>query len=218
MPQLTISYNFEELYAGLMDLARNQVPYALSRTLNNAAVVFQRGEQKVISENFILRHAQFILNGVWWSHVSDKHDDPMYVQVEIEPRRDFMFKFEEGVTKTPRGTHLAIPVAARAAKYMLVPAELRPKALGFELHTTKSGVEQWKGELRTFIIRLADGSPAIMQRTGPAKTDVRLLFAMKSSAPTPASLHFQDTARGTVIESIERNFPIFFEEAMRTAK
>ncbi len=218
MPQLTITWDPRELYAGLIALKEDQVPFALSQTLNEAAKLFQAAERRGIAARFTLRRPDFILNGVWISHFSNKRDSPLYVQVEIEPRRDFLYKFEPGETKVPRGAHLAIPIDARPGIGAIVPAELRPKALGLAAHTTKSGAEQWKGAQRTFLLTLANGDPAIMQRTGPKPTDVRVLFTMKTSAPTPASLHFQDTARGTILEAIDRNFPRFFRAAMRTAR
>lgn len=218
MPLLEIHWNPDPLYRELTAIAYDQVPFALSRTINEAAKTFQRLEQKGISSRFILRHGQWILNGVYIGRFSTKRDVPMSVTVEIDQTRELLWKFEDGDPKTARGENLAIPIAARPAKYLLVPDELRPKKLDFQMHTTRSGAEQWKGDLRTFIITMPDGRKAIMQRTGPGRRDTQLLFTLKPSAPTPAILEFQSTAEGSIVDAIERNFPIFFDEAVRTKR
>lgn len=218
MPLIQIHWDPHALFNDLAAMAEDQVPYALSRTINNAAQLFQGVEQKGIAERFVLRHSQWILNGVYIGRMSNKRDTPMQVTVEISPSRDLLDKFEDGTPKVARGANLAIPIAARPAKWLLVPDELRPKKLGFEMHTTKSGAEQWKGERRTFIITMPDGRKAIMQRTGPARGNVQLLYALKPSVPTPALLEFQATAEGTIVDALERNFPIFMDEAIRTKR
>ncbi len=218
MPQVTISWNPDDLFAEMTDLAQEQVPFALSQAINDAAKVFQGAERNVITGNFEIRRP-WVLQGVYIPRFSNKHDNPMDVTIMIKEDRDFMNKFEPGGTKTARsGGNLAIPIGARASKRAIVPDNLRPKRLNFTQTTSKSGTTQWKGQLRTFIVTLADGRQAILQRTGPKRTDVQLLFVLRPSAAIPAILDFQETARGTVIDTLVQQFPIRFNAAALSAR
>ena len=66
-------------------------------------------------KRFTIRRA-YVLQGVKFSKFSTKRD--LEAIVEIDPTREFLFKFEEGGTVRPRGTRLAVPDEVRRGRCM----------------------------------------------------------------------------------------------------
>ena len=148
--------------------------------------------------------------------------------VEIDPTREFLFKFEEGGTVRPRGTRLAVPDEVRRGKTGVVSRVMRPRRLEFERWGSGPRAEVHRGKKRTFMIRRADGTGAIFQRLGrrgrkripgqrrPGK--LRMLFSFTPQAHIEPSLEFELTAQTVFTSTFASNFEASFDRAVRTAR
>jgi hypothetical protein len=216
MPTVRIDIDIAPTVQFLTELQQEQVPYAVSRAVNDIAVEVQNGIRAGMNERFTIRKA-WVLMGVKIPKFSNKRDNPISVTVEIAPDRDFMNKFEAGGQKFPRvGSNIAVPTpAVRPSKSGIVPNSMRPRAFGFQTTTTKRGAAQTKGDQRTFIIDNGR-TPGIYQRTG--SKSLRLLYKFFKSVPIPMSLRFQDSAKNIVNNRFDEIFAKRLAEALRTAK
>jgi hypothetical protein len=197
---------------GMTELVKEQLPFAASRALNITTKEAQSGIQSRMRSNFTIRR-DWVTQQIKIKHFSDKHDDPMYTTIEVDPKADFLDKFEEGGVKTPRSSaNLAVPIGARPNKSAIVPPQLRIKNL--HLHAVGKAI---RGDQRTFLMR-AGGRQGIFQRTGPGKRDYILLYWLTPSVPIPRSLHFVETVMRIVEDRWARNLEQFLTEALATAK
>ena len=213
MAGVNISVDVGPLVQYLTDLQSEQIPFAVSRAINDLALEVQTSIQEGMKQRFIIRR-DWVLRGVKISHFSSKKESPIHATVEISPDRYFLPRFEDGGTKTPRsGPNLAVPTdSVRGSRQNIIPGSMRPKAFGFQTSTTKRGATQIKGNQRTFIIP----DLGIFQRTGP-KT-LRLLYRFFKSVPIPMSLHFHDSATKVINARFVDIFRKRLAEALATAK
>lgn len=214
MPNITFTFNPEQLIGALDDVAKTQVPFALSQAINDAALAFQAKQRETLKERMVIRVA-FVLQQIKIVHFAKKAVDQLYALITIDPRADYLNKFEEGDPKIPRGAHLAIPVEAKPNVEDIVKQELRPKAL--ELEENDRG--QFKGLQRTFLINAdKSGNPAIFQRTGSGKNDIQLLWAMRQQARTPRLLSWRENADAVIPQEVARSFPLRLKAAIANPK
>lgn len=198
----------------LLQTADRQLPFAISKALNETANEVQKAQRLEVQQHFTLRHPTFILNTIKIFPQERATKDRLTVVIRIDPDRDFLAKFEAGGEKRPLvGQFLAVP-AAIASKHDIIPSSLRPKALQIQPHTTSAGKIQLKGLQGTYIIESGRFS-GLFQRKGGVS---RLLYAFKKEVPLPASLHFEDTANDVAKDVWEQNFAEAFNFAMETAK
>jgi hypothetical protein len=198
------------------NMGDDQVPYAAARAVNDTITGAKEAVQHGMVARFIIRR-NWTLDQIIQSKFAYKSDSggPFGI-MNVGRKADFLDKFEKGGTKIPRSrAHLAVPIAARPDRLGIVPDNLRPKEFGL---TGPAGQE--KGAHGTFIMPMAGGNEAIMQRTGRGRGPEgrRLLFMLRNSAPTPDPLRFQSTAREAIYELWEYNFAEWFQKALDTAK
>lgn len=208
-----------------------QLPFATARALNEVAVAFQMDEQQVIQGEFTVRRP-WVLKGVKIDRKDFATKSKLEVRIHIDPTRDFLNKFEQGGTKTPRsGISISIPIGARRSLQSIIPSKLRPKNLHFK--PGKHGT--LVGDDGTFLIRKPNGAGVILQRKGRAVSlkkrlqgplmkgqrrdnNLVVLYVLKPKAPVPAELHFHDTARKTFTREWPRAFTKWWNESVRTAR
>jgi len=204
------------------EMAR-QIPYAVSRSLNEVADLGQHEERTKLDTRFILRRPQFILRtikrnaGIYPSgDFSDKQH--LVAIVRVDAKADFLAKFEAGGEKTARsGGSVSVPIAARPNALAIVPKRLRPRELHFKKHTTKRGKIQEKGDYGTFILRNVP-VPGIYQRVGHVRGSIRLLYAFRPSVEIKPILGLEAEMRTTVEENWKRVFTAWFKRALETAR
>jgi hypothetical protein len=199
-----------------MEGGEKQLPFAMSKALNETATDFQTAERNVIASRFTLRRPDFIKRTIKIERGNFATKANLRAIVNVDEKRDLLSKFEKGGDKQPReGRSIAIPVEARRNKSDIVTKGNRPKA--YQLQQVSANVA--KGLKRTFLIRSADGKGALFQRVGRGKNStIRNLFSFKSRVPIPKRLSFHDTARKTALTQWPKNMLKAFENAMRTAK
>jgi len=204
---LTINVEIEPLIESITALEREQVPFAASRTVNALAVLVQDAIRTGLRERFTIRQDYALRYGIKIPRFAKKGDHPIAAQVVIPEAFDYLWKFQTGETKVPRGANLAITDSS-AFPERSAPRGKRPRDLGLG--------EDGRGSDRTFVIE-SGAVPGIYQRTGPGKRDIRLLFHFARSAPTPV-FDFYDVANRTVQANLQPVFQREFTNALATAK
>ena len=148
--RIDVDINAGEVARSLRFLFRDQVPFATSLAINQTARGIQTEQRAGMRQRFTIRRA-YVLQGVKFSKFSTKRD--LEAIVEIDPTRNFLFKFEEGGTVRPRGTRLAVPDEVRRGKTGVVSRVMRPRRLEFERWGSGPRAEVHRGKKRTFVGR-----------------------------------------------------------------
>ena len=219
---IVIQLDPSEFLGELDSIARRQLPYATARALNAVAFDFQSAEQEGISQRFRLRRPAFVKQGIYFptQQRADYRRGDLSATVSIEPKRDFLSKFEQGGWKAPRSaTRLAVPIDARRTKSDIVTAGDRLGALGFRLHGRGPKGTVGRGLKRTFSIRYPDGRGYIFRRIGSGKrASMRLLYLFRPRVVIPPSLEFHATAESVARARFVPAFAAAFQDALRTAR
>lgn len=213
-----------------------QISFAASQALNDVAFEFRDTERRGLAERMTIRR-EFVLQGIQVPREGRATRDHLVAEVEVEHKRDFLAKLEEGGVKTPRGGgSLAIPKAARPTPQSLIPNSLRPLQLQIAKGTAQGIAFRRKGSkafqklgpfslrgirrknqglLRSFLIE----DVGIFQRIGPGGgSSVRLLYSFTPRAQIPPDLRFYETALDVAHRSFSNHFQRRFLEALRTAR
>jgi len=164
--------------------------FGASIGLNRTANEIQDAIRATLPGHFTLRRADFVKKTIYRKPGEDfasKHK--LTAGVRIHEDRDFLAKFEEGGTKTPRaGRFLAIPQGGvRRNKRDII--------------TKSQGVRSLLAKGKAFIKQ-----GAVFQLTGRGKARHPILaYLFRRSVKIPASLHFEDTARRVADQHLEAN-------------
>jgi hypothetical protein len=214
MPIVTsIVFDGKKLIGEMTDLKEQQLPFAMSLAINNTAYELEKAIREGMQQRMTIRRS-WVTNGVMVKK-STKRD--LVAVVYIDEQRDFLNKFEDGDTKVARGSNIAIPIEARPSKSAVVDSHLRPSALALIPHTTSGGLTQYKGDQRSWLMRLASGQMGIFQRVGKGLS-YKILYLLKPSVPTPAILGFAENARRILAPAFQRNFAEAWKRALETAR
>jgi hypothetical protein len=202
-----------ELQAKIENLARAQMPFAISKAVNETAYA-ARDQMEVKTRAVFIIRRPWVATG-WRVLPSKKRDEPKVATLYLDPSRDMLAKFEQGGQKTSRtGLSLAVPEEARRGKSDIVPAKWRIRALQFTKHVTKAGKIQLKGLDGTFIAK-GTANTVVLRRTRRA---LQVLYVFKRAVPIPASLQFYKTARDVVRKVWSTKLSEAIALAIRSAK
>lgn len=234
---LELDTNASEVERWIQWVFRDQLPFATSRAINATAYDARDAIRKGIQERFTIRR-KWVVTGIQIPRGGRATKRKLEAVVELDRRRAFLGKFEEGGTK--RGTP-DMPIAIPTEHIRPVPTKVPPLALypknlrlqerrdisgGFMAARTKfsrRGVPQWKGKRRTFVIdpvhHRADRELwGVWQRFGPKRHQIRLIWAYRREIPIPNTLQFEATGKRTVDQRWDINFTRAFDQAIRTAR
>jgi len=203
----------------LISLYRDQVPFATSLAINETAKKVQAAQRILLLERFRIRRP-WVLHGVKIVQWAKKQFGLRKAVIRIAESHDFLEKFEEGGTKTPRdGGRLAIPDEVRRGKNDIVPRSQRPRAFNFKPIGRGAKAETFAGDKRTFMIRTQWGTGGIFQRVGRRKNArLKELFTFARQARIPAKLDFKKTANEVVRRVFAGEFRRAFAIATSTKK
>lgn len=200
---------------GLENLVK-QVRFATSKAMNDAAFIARDAERRHVEDAFTVRRP-FVLQGIQVERPYATKAN-LTVALSVEPKRDFLAKFEEGGTKTPQGQHLAVPDAQTFDRSRVVPRGKRPKALQLRSTTTKGGRVQIEGKQRTYLVTTPKGE-GIFQRVGKGTgSKSRLLYWLTTKAHIDPDLKFVDTVTTTFLRAFSQRFTQQIANALRTAR
>jgi hypothetical protein len=211
-----------------------QIPFAAANALNRTAEEAQEAQRRGMSERFVIRKP-WVLQRVKIERGDRATKDRLEVTVSVDEKGRFLRKFEEGGEKVAldRNFPIAIPTEEiRPTPQALVPLAYYPKnlrlvarrdvkgVLAAKTRVGPSGVTQWLGKRRTFILDPTQHRGAkvwgIFEREGP--NDIRLIWVLKQRIKIPRRLEFIPTILDAVQRRWADNFVGFMVHALRTAK
>jgi hypothetical protein len=198
MFEVKIDYSDFQRVAGNLSLVQGQIPYALSRSLNDA----NESAQTVLILNTWPRSVKVrnpsFLRAALRRKSSTKTD--LTVEIFDTLNRGSLKMHAVGGTKTPRGAHLAIPNEAAT-----------PRGAG--------GVRK-PDRPRALIAR----TPARSLRITPRAIFVgksgrlQLRYTLRTTTPQPADVPFYEDYAIAIREGVRTNFPIWLRKALATAR
>lgn len=213
-------------------LFADQMPFATSLAINDTVKDAQRAQERHMREAFTVRRPGWFIKrsekvrSIKIKPFSTKQNWRAVVRVEPPggpERAEIITRHEERGRREPHeGRALAVPIEARPTKKALVKKSVRPAAFKFKRVATRGSTEIYKGRKRTFMIRHADGSGAVLQRVGPGKSGTfagtQVLYRLKKSVPIAPRLEFFRTMRRVVEQKFAANYRRAFRRAVRTRK
>lgn len=132
--QLKTTIDVSEAVAGLDELQKRQIPFALAKTLTGCVKVGQAAVREDMNGKFTLRNT-FTQDGIRIKP-AEKNGAVIEADVHTAPRiSTYLERQEEGGMRIPINgrAHLAIPtdhlIQLAGGKDAIIPRELRPKAL-----------------------------------------------------------------------------------------
>lgn len=176
-----IQVDSKDVTESLAGLSR-QMPFAMSKALNDVANDAQRSIQDTLAQHFILRRPDFIKRTIKRNREDFATKEKLVAVVRVDPQRDILAKFEDGGTKTPQsGKAIALPTeAVRRTKAQIISKAQRPRPL------IASGKAFSKGG--RLIMRIGRGVGALL----------RTAYVFKRSVKIPKRLGFVETANKAI--------------------
>jgi len=225
-----IAIDFEGAIAHLADVEKRHVPFAAMKALNHIGTSFQEVERRHMRDVFTVRQPQWVDRSVKITHFAKKTE--LFTTIGIQPpgarggdRADVLGKFEEDREKEPRDGHsIAIPIRARRNKRDIITKGSRPRAFNF-----RQVGNSIRGDRRTFLIRMEDGTGLILQRRrkssqaralGYGGRDEALvaLYRLVDRVEITPELNFVPNAREVAARRWSPAFLDALEQALRTAR
>jgi len=222
MPEISLTLDGLDEAIRDMEGLQKQLPFAASVGLNRTADDFQAAMRGRVQAKFTLRRPGFVLNTIKRERSDFATKAKLVAMVRIDPKSNFLAKFEEGGSKRPAGSGtLAIPVP-RLNQPNLVIRRSDP------LHLSKlPGSLTRGGRTRTrsrfgvsrgvpvFAITDREGNKLIVMNVG---STIRTLWTFKRAVPIPADLSFFATAQRIVAERWGPNILGAIDVALRSRR
>lgn len=217
-----------QVFAQALKTGAQQIPFAMSNAINDTAKRIQEYQRRYMNMVFEVRRASFVNRAVKIKPFAKK-TLPVAV-LKVEPpggpaRANVITRHERGGDRRPTsGRALSVPIEARRTKAGVVRKNERPRAFAFNraYSSMRTRSEVYLGNRRTFMVRKADGSGFIAQRTGAGRTGtregIRVLYALKTRTPVPARLQFVENARFVFDREFTSIFAMAYTRAIQTAR
>lgn len=195
MFEITLNMRDFERAARSMQAAEDQVPFALSQALNDAAKVARTEIVDVVWPRSMSVHNRAFMGWMMRTDFAGKHN--LKVRLYNREPREFLPRQADGGTKTPhRGAQIALPSnfvnASRGS----------------------SGIPKWL-KPRNVPNSFRKGN-AIFQRLGKGR--VRLLYTLKGQAHVPKRFPAHETWDRVMRSEVMRAFGPRMQAAMRTRR
>lgn len=225
---LRVSVDVSEAVSGLNELQKQQIPFALAKTLTACAKVGQAAEQASLSSKFHLRNT-FTRQGIRIKPAS-KNGTLIEADVHTDTANrstgapDYLVAQQEGGEKVPHGGRQYLAVPTKYLRQMCpgpIPQELRPRNLLGAVGGRYTAITRKKGQIALrnqrlvrgiefFVQTLKDGHKAIMGRYWTDR-DAYPYYLLIPSATISPRLDMEKTVR----TAVERAFPEEWQETWR---
>lgn len=196
----TVQTDLDKAVAQMLAMTEaRQVPFILSKAINDTAKDVQAEVQKNIPQRFTLRR-QWIVQGI-----RVKPSTKANLEAFVYSRDDFMSLQETGGDKTPRGRYVAIPTSMvrRTPKDVIRKAD-RPKNLG-----DKAQIEEYRGN-KFLALKKA--------RRGKNGNQLRFLYLLVPRADIDERLKLREDGSRVAMAMFPRRLEEAIAYAMRTAR
>lgn len=191
-----------------MHAAADQVPYALSRALNAAA---QFARRQLIADTWpshvTVRNSRF-LGAVLRTQFSDKTNLRVEVYDSTPDQRAHLELHAKGGVKTPRKSHLAVPVPNNVLG-------VRPTASGIPRNLRPAAIVQNTPKRALRIVQMKNGRMGIFVGQGGR---LNLIYTLLPRAEIKPTVPFYEDFYDIIRREARLNFPRTMLQAMRTRK
>lgn len=225
----------------LAQMGEKKIAYGVINAINETAKQLQKTQRTELARRFKLRKKAFMLRmaAVIKPFASVKKGLP-YAEIAVGQKpRLLLSEYERGFKRTPftpRAKHVAVPITggpARPTWAQSVPKELtfqrlrlkedkkkggKRKATDVTFTQTKRG--QWKGRLRTFILKSTKKAPlgGVYQRVGSGPGDIRMVYSFSEPRWVKARLRFMQTVHKKAIRWFKANMETEVTKALIRAR
>ena len=216
-----IETDFSEAIAGLHELQKKQLPFAMAATLTALSKDGKRDVGNSLSQKFTLRN-RWTEQGVR-NKPADKNSFPMESDVHTTEGVDYLGLQEDGGEKVPVGGHAHLAIPTKYLRQMcpgVIPAELRPRNLlgavgGRYTARTRKGQMALRDQraVRGFVFflqSLRGGELAILGRYMTDR-DAYPFYLLVPSANVKARLDMDKTVDSTVQANLEKEWRAVWE-------
>lgn len=202
---LTLTDNLDTVIIKFDDLADRQIPFALSRALNDTMFDVRAKITGETWQNAFEVRNKSLAKNVWRVTQFARKGDQDVLLEQILPLKWLGRQITGGVKGASGGHAVAVPVKQNVPRTSTgrVPAALKPARLRSD---TKN----------VFVTKGRAGKRLIIKRSKNGENKV--MFVLTPNATVPPRLRFYDDARATAIERLPINFAVRFAEAKRTAR
>lgn len=178
----------------LKSFARRQLAFAVSKAINDTLFDVRRSSVDLYNASFEVRNRRFIRSALRVKKASKRN---LVGHLRDRFEKDWLERQAQGGTKTPRGSKLLVPVAAkRYAK----------------------GTKDPRSYAKSFIGKTRDGRLGLFQRYGRGGKRMRMLFALKDSVRVPKRFPFYANAKKTTRRLFDDHFAKAWRYALQTAR
>ncbi len=210
---VTIKTNVAKLMADLDRVGREQVPYAMARTLSGLAFDARDKIRADLATQFTIRNS-WVSKGIQTVN-AQKRDWPMQ-QAIVGTRDEFMARQELGGKKQARGDTLAVPVDARKVVGSS-RGELRPNTWPSKI------VGKGKGGGNKFFVNTIRtgrnaGLEAVFRRSDDARYPLQVIYLMKKSVEVKPRWAFMATTQDVVNRNYAAKLGAELSKAIATAR
>lgn len=222
----TLTSNLDDATRRLDDLIARQLPYAMSRALNDTAKDVREAERAEMTRA-LDRPTPFTLNAFFIRNSSKTN---LVAEITSKDRQSTYLPMQaEGGTDRPLNLALLMPVNAGLNQYGNLPRNAikrmlgRPDTFVARQRTAKTrhlvpGIYQ-RSEVKTKGGKRVGTADAMIATGGGAKTNrLKLLIKFKSSAKVAPIFHFLPVAQETAAKSLPAHFAKRLAEALATAR
>jgi len=240
---ITVSVDISDAIAGLNDFQKRQVPYAMSRTLNDVVKISRETLIRLMPSIFKFRTGTRWVSsggpkGTGWFNIT--FSTKTRLVAIIESTFDFLYLQEQGGIKVSHHAgRLAIPLGK--LRLTKIPPQLRPKFilgnrgadLGSVLRAASLGPRSRKKQFKQFgagFILKSNGKEFIARRvqsasqaaglavSRPKRGTIDLLYVLTRRATMHSRLGMAATVRKVVEQEFDAAFQRRMREALATAR
>lgn len=222
-----INVDTKDVETYLLDLGKeNQLPFAMSKAINETAKLVQKAIQDSIKDGHInLRRAMFNIQSIKIGKWASKSD--LLSIIQIDPRAENLERLATGQDHINLNgkDYIAFP-NSKVFGSSIIRKE-NPLWIGnLKFHDTPHGLH---GNENTFLIHSGNGTPLILQNTSGKtgrknrrgtnkKTDNRILYTLVKKSRTPLKLDFYGIAKRIIDQCLEEEARKAVQVAIDTAK
>lgn len=204
--------NFRQLKSRLNWIERDQLPFAVAKTLTKTAYQASDEIKNNLRMDFILRN-RYTERGIRVRRAT-KHRP----QSEVGSIDEYMVLQELGGTKTARDGRVAVPRDIKKDVKELIKKRNRPGPL-MKRANEKAGTRKRKGgKPLPFFARMSSGKEGIFVRRGKGRVPIDVLYVFEDSVEITPRLGLRKTAARVADENMQENFNAAFTEALATAR
>lgn len=213
---INITTNIDAVTQSLSRVEREQIPFALSKSINISAGNIKKAEQRKLDNYFTVRTKWLTKSGAMPIKFSDKRQYPnIYATLTVKDEVAAL-SVTGGTKRADRSAQMAVPMSntggGASTRAILNPARgtLSPSKWPSKITGKGTGIRSKRGarkKPKPFYTKLRNGEQVVAQRRGDGRLPLRVLYKFERAVKIEK--------RWPLVENAEDNMNIFFEKRFR---